>query len=324
MKILVTGAAGFIGFNLCKKLLNDHNNIEIIGIDSLNEYYDVSLKHARLNILKNYKNFKFHCLDIANKDAVDDLKNYDITHIAHLAAQAGVRYSLTNPHAYVDSNLVGHTNILELCRKLPKLEHLVYASSSSVYGNNTKLPFAVGDRVDNPISLYAATKKSCELMSHAYSHLFQIPTTGLRYFTVYGPWGRPDMAAFIFTKAILNNDKVPVFNNGNMKRNFTFINDIVDGTISALFKIPVGNKYKIYNVGNNRAEKLLDFITTLEDILGMKANLEMLPMQPGDVPETIADIEDTMLDLNYKPTTNIQEGLTQFVAWYRDYYKYDR
>jgi UDP-glucuronate 4-epimerase len=285
----------------------------------------VNLKLARLQELQQRhpqaQNFQFMKLDISKAEDLAKLPK-DITHIAHLAAQAGVRYSLTNPMAYVDSNLVGHTNMLELCRTLPKLQHFVYASSSSVYGNNTKLPFAVSDRVDHPISLYAATKKSCELMSHAYSHLFSIPTTGLRYFTVYGPWGRPDMAAFIFTKAIMNGDKVPVFNFGNMKRNFTFINDIVAGTKATLFNPPTAyNNYKIYNIGNNRAEQLLDFIKTLETIIGKPANLEMLPMQPGDVPETVADISDTMQDLGYAPTTNIEVGLREFVAWYQGYYK---
>ncbi len=319
--ILVTGCCGFIGFHATKKLLNDGHLV--IGLDNINDYYDVNLKNARLNILKKCNNFVFYKLDINNQQAVLELSvnHQDIQLILHLAAQAGVRYSLVNPFAYTDSNIIGHLAILELARNLKNLEHLVYASSSSVYGSNTKLPFAIEDRVDNPISLYAATKKSCELMSHCYSHLFGIKTTGLRFFTVYGPWGRPDMSAFIFTKAILNNQKIPVYNYGNMRRNFTYIDDIISGTINCLFiKDSNNNLFNIYNLGNNRSEELMDFIAELERQLGIKAEIDFQPMQPGDVKETIADIKESIKDFGFVPKTNIADGLKNFVSWYKEYY----
>ncbi len=322
MTILVTGAAGFIGYHVCQKLLQRQENV--IGIDNLNHYYDVRLKEARLAELQSQPRFEFHKIDIANKTEFDHFisQHADITQIVHLAAQAGVRYSLTNPFAYTEANVVGHLAILEACRKLP-IQHLVYASSSSVYGANQKLPFSVNDRVDQPISLYAATKRSTELMSYTYSHLFGIPATGLRFFTVYGPWGRPDMSAFIFTDAIFNNQEIPVFNQGDMRRNFTYIDDILAGTIACLDSPPSaqqGAPHRIYNIGNNHSEPLMGFIQTLENIIGKKAKMRFEPMQPGDVKETIADISDTTRDFGFLPKTNIEEGLTHFVSWYRNYY----
>ena len=326
-KILVTGAAGFVGFHLSKKLLA--NGESVIGIDNLNDYYDISLKQARLEQLFNYKNFQFFQLDLANRSKVDELfTSFRPEIVAHLAAQAGVRYSLTHPHAYVDGNLVGFTNILEGCRHA-KVKHFVYASSSSVYGANTKIPFAVGDNVDHPISLYAATKRANELMAYTYSHLYQIPTTGLRFFTVYGPWGRPDMAYFSFTKSILSRKPIKVFNHGKMRRDFTYIDDIVEGITRVIKKIPQSDStvekkpapYKIYNIGNNQPVNLIDFIETLEKHLGIKAQKEFLPMQPGDVPETYADIDDLIRDTGFKPSTSLEVGLKHFVEWYRSYYK---
>lgn len=323
MTILVTGAAGFIGYHVCQKLLQRQENV--IGIDNLNHYYDVHLKEARLAQLQKQPNFQFHKIDIANQSEFAPFikNNPQITRIVHLAAQAGVRYSLTNPFAYTEANVVGHLAILEACRTLP-IKHLVYASSSSVYGANQKMPFSVNDPVDHPISLYAATKRSCELMSYTYSHLFGIPATGLRFFTVYGPWGRPDMSAFIFTNAIFNEQEIPVFNHGDMRRNFTYIDDIVEGTIGCLDN-PVSQEskdipHRVYNIGNNRSEPLMGFIQTLENIIGKKAKIRFEPMQPGDVKETIADISDTMHDFGFLPKTNIEEGLANFVAWYRQYY----
>jgi UDP-glucuronate 4-epimerase len=313
--ILVTGASGFIGYHLSLKLLQE--GYSVIGLDQMNEYYDVSLKKSRLNILKTYPNFNFIHDSIDNPELLDTLKDLSISHIVHLAAQAGVRYSLEKPMIYGVSNLIGHLNMLEIARHL-NVSHFVYASSSSVYGNNKKLPFSVTDPVDHPISLYAATKKADELMSHSYSHLFKIPTTGLRFFTVYGPYGRPDMSAFLFTDAILKGRPIRVFNHGNMRRNFTYIDDIIQGTIGALKKIP--HYYKVYNIGNNKSEHLMDFIHTLEDVIGQKAIMQFEDMQPGDVPETIADIDDTMIDLGFKPTTDIGQGLLNFVSWYRNYY----
>ncbi len=317
--ILVTGCAGFIGFHTTKRLLEqDHL---IIGLDNLNNYYDVNLKHARLNILKQFKNFIFIELDLKDHQSIIGLaKKYpDIQMILHLAAQAGVRYSLIDPFAYSDSNVTGHLAILELARNLLNLNHLVYASSSSVYGANEKLPFSIEDRVDTPISIYAATKKSCELMSYSYKHLFNIKITGLRFFTVYGPWGRPDMSAFIFTKAILSNKKIPVYNHGDMRRNFTYIEDIISGVILCLFSSKL--KSNIYNLGNSRSENLMDFISELEKQLGKKAVFDFQPMQPGDVKETIADISESQRDFGFTPKTNIAEGLHAFVAWYKEYYK---
>lgn len=318
--LLVTGCAGFIGFHACVKLLDQGQTV--IGVDNLNQYYDPMLKDARLALLKKYSNFIFYKLDITDK-AIFDLaeKHSEIEYIIHLAAQAGVRYSLQNPHAYIDSNVTGQLNMLELCKKLPNLKHFVYASTSSVYGANTKMPFSIEDRTDSPISLYAATKKSCELMTHAYAYLFKIPSTGLRFFTVYGPWGRPDMAAFIFTKAILNEQLIPVYNNGQMRRNFTYIDDIISGVLGSLNKPPKDKiPYALYNIGNDRSEELMYFIETIEKHLEKKGEREFLPMQPGDVKETIADIEATRRDFGFDPKTNIEEGLKHFVDWYKEYY----
>lgn len=321
MTILVTGAAGFIGFHLCQHLLNRGETV--IGIDNLNPYYDVQLKQARLDQLQSPE-FKFYLVNIADTNAISEIftTNPSISNVVHLAAQAGVRYSLTHPFAYADSNLVGHLSILEACRHLPKLKHLVYASSSSVYGANQKLPFAVNDPVEQPISLYAATKRSCELMSYTYSHLYGIPATGLRFFTVYGPWGRPDMSAFLFTKAILEEQIIPVFNHGDMRRNFTYIEDIIQGTVACLDKPPLSMPipHRIYNIGNNRSEPLMHFIEILENSLGKKAKIRFEAMQLGDVKETIADISETTKDLGFLPKTNIEEGLRNFVDWYRSFY----
>ena len=325
--ILVTGSAGFVGFHLCQKLLA--NGETVIGVDNLNDYYDVNLKQARLEQLFPYDNFQFFQLDIANRDKIAELfATCKPELVINLAAQAGVRHSLTHPHTYVDSNLVGFTNILEGCRHTG-VKHLVYASSSSVYGANTKIPFAVGDRVDYPVSLYAATKKANELMAYTYSHLYQIPTTGLRFFTVYGPWGRPDMAYFSFTKLILNKQPIKVFNYGKMRRDFTYIDDIVEGIVRVANKIPQSNStpetksapHKIYNIGNHQPVKLVDFIETLEKHLGIEAQKELLPMQPGEVTDTYADIEDLMKDTGFKPNTSLDVGLKHFVEWYRSYYK---
>jgi UDP-glucuronate 4-epimerase len=322
MTILLTGAAGFIGSQVALALLK--RGERVIGIDNLNDYYDVGLKNSRLELLNQNSNFTFHHIDISNKDAVDYVvkKHDDIDRVVHLAAQAGVRYSTENPFAYVNSNLVGHMVILEMCRNLKNFKHLVYASSSSVYGGNTKLPFAVDDPVDTPLSLYAATKKADELLSHSYSHLYKFPTTGLRFFTVYGPWGRPDMATFLFTKAILEGKPIDVFNNGDMKRDFTYIDDIVKGTIAALDNPPSGTPpYKIYNLGNHKAENLMYFIKILEQALGKKAEINFKPMHPSDVKETYADIAAAQKDLSFSPSTGIEEGLPKFVEWYRSYYK---
>ncbi len=333
-KILVTGAAGFIGFHLTRKLLA--RGEEVIGIDNLNHYYDVTLKKARLAQLDGQNNFRFHKMDLADRQGMAALfTDIQPERVAHLAAQAGVRYSLKNPHAYVDSNLVGTMNVLEGCRH-SAVKHLVFASSSSVYGENRKKPFSVHDNVDHPVSLYAATKKSNELMAHCYSHLYRIPTTGLRFFTVYGPWGRPDMALFIFTKAILEGRTIDVFNYGKMRRDFTYIDDIIEGVIRVLDKTPEPNPnysefdsdpgtssapYKIYNIGNNKPVELMHFIEALEAALGKKASKNMLPMQPGDVPETYADIDDLEKDTGFKPNTPIEVGISRFIEWYRSYYK---
>lgn len=343
MTTLITGAAGFIGFHVAKELLARGECV--IGIDNLNDYYDVRLKESRLEILNQYQNFIFYPSDIADKNDIFGIgkSHPEIKKIVHLAAQAGVRYSLENPFAYVASNLVGHVVMLELCRNLPNLEHFVYASSSSVYGGNTKLPFSVSDNVDSPLSLYAATKKSDELLTHSYSHLFGIKSTGLRFFTVYGPWGRPDMATFLFTRDILADKPITVFNNGNMRRDFTYIDDIVSGIVGVLEKgkgkrekgedkekqedsyplslCPSPLPYKIYNLGNNSSENLMDFIHVLEDALGKKAIIDYKPMHPGDVKETYADIEDAKRDFGFSPKTSITEGLPKFVQWYKEYYK---
>lgn len=323
MAILLTGVAGFIGFHVAQALLARGD--EVIGIDNLNDYYDPKLKRARLDRLQGKKGFKFYQADIADVDAVQQaVVGADIRRIVHLAAQAGVRYSLVNPFAYIRANLMGHTVMLELARNLPKCEHFVYASSSSVYGGNTKLPFAVEDRVDSPVSLYAATKKADELISHAYAHLFKFPQTGLRFFTVYGPWGRPDMALYIFTKAIFEGRPIEVFNNGDMQRDFTYIDDIVDGVIKTLDNPPPpdeqGRPYRIYNIGNNKPEPLLRLIEVLENAIGRKAEKKMLPMQPGDVKATYADISAIRRDTGFAPTTPIDVGVPRFVEWYRRYH----
>jgi UDP-glucuronate 4-epimerase len=333
LKILVTGAAGFIGSTLSIRLLERGD--EVIGIDNLNDYYDVNLKLARLERLRNYDQFKFIKLEIADKQSMEDLfAREKVQRVMHLAAQAGVRYSLTNPHAYIDSNLVGFINILEGCRH-HKVEHLAYASSSSVYGANTKMPFSIHDNIDHPVSLYAATKKANELMAHTYSHLYQLPTTGLRFFTVYGPWGRPDMSLFLFTRSILEGKPIDVFNYGNHRRDFTYVDDIVEGVIRVIDQPAQANPnwssdnpdpgtsqspYRIYNIGNNNPVHLLTFIETLETCLGKKAIKNLLPLQPGDVPDTYADVSDLVNDLGYKPATLLETGIRNFVEWYKAFY----
>jgi len=330
MKILVTGAAGFIGFHLIKALLKQ--DCFIVGIDNLNAYYDVNLKNDRLKILSEHSteaSFKFITLDLADRTAMASLfADYGFDIVVNLGAQAGVRYSIEKPHEYVDSNLVGFVNILEGCRHA-KVKHLVYASSSSVYGMNIKQPFSTKDRVDFPISLYAATKKSNELMAHTYSHLYNIPTTGLRFFTVYGPYGRPDMAYFSFTKKILAGEQIDVYNNGEMQRDFTYIDDIVEGIVRVIDKVPVPQQsiattatapYQIYNIGNNHPVTLRRFITAIEDACGKKAKENLLPMQPGDVPATYADIDELIDDIDFTPKTSIEDGIAKFVEWYKAYY----
>ena len=324
MSILVTGAAGFIGFHVCQALLDAGE--AVVGIDNLNDYYDPSLKEARLELLTARDGFDFHRLDIAERDDMMALaaRHESIDRIVHLAAQAGVRYSLENPHAYLRSNIDGQLNVLEMCRRLPDLKHFVFASSSSVYGANKDLPFAVEDRVDDPISLYAATKRSGELIGNSYGRLYGIPMTGLRFFTVYGPWGRPDMAAFIFTRKILAGEPIQVFNHGDMRRDFTYIDDIVAGVLACLEKAPRAGDgappVRLYNLGNHRSEPLTDLIALIEQELGMAAEVELLPMQPGDVQETYADIETARTDLGFSPSTNIAEGIPRFIKWYREYY----
>lgn len=333
-KILVTGAAGFIGYHICKRLLADGD--QVTGLDNLNDYYDVNLKLARLALLEADKRFDFRRLDLADRDGLAALfaeEKFDI--VVNMGAQAGVRYSLVNPHAYTESNLAGFLNILEGCRA-SAVGHLVYASSSSVYGANTAMPFSVHQNVDHPVSLYAATKKANELMAHSYSSLFAIPTTGLRFFTVYGPWGRPDMALFLFTRAILDGKPIDLFNNGLMQRDFTYIDDIVEGVIRVMAKPASpdsawdGNSpdpatssapYRIYNIGNNNPVQLDRFIEVLEGCLGKKANKNLLPMQPGDLPSTAADISDLGRDVGFHPDTPIETGIASFVDWYREYYK---
>jgi UDP-glucuronate 4-epimerase len=333
MKVLVTGAAGFIGMHTAQKLLARGDTV--IGIDNLNDYYDVSLKEARLAQLADHPNFRFSKLDIANKDAVSALfAQEQFDRVVHLAAQAGVRYSLSNPHAYVESNIQGFLNILEGCRHT-QAEHLVYASSSSVYGGNTALPFDEHQNIDHPVSLYAATKKANELMAHTYSHLFALPTTGLRFFTVYGPWGRPDMAPMLFTKAILSGQAIDIFNNGDMARDFTFIDDIVEGVIRALDRIAESDPlfdpqnpdpatssapYRVFNIGNNQPIRLMDFIGEIEKSLGKEAQKNFLPMQPGDVAQTAANTASLEEWVQFRPDTPLASGIEQFVRWYQDYY----
>jgi UDP-glucuronate 4-epimerase len=322
MRVLVTGAAGFIGFHVAKALLARGD--EVIGVDNLNDYYDVDLKQARLDQLTSHKDFTFHKLNIGNREAMLLLATSGSTHVVHLAAQAGVRYSLENPYAYVESNLMGQVVMLELARSLPKLEHFVYASSSSVYGTNIKVPFSIDDAVEHPVSLYAATKRADELMSWTYAHLYKLPVTGLRFFTVYGPWGRPDMAYYNFTKQILAGEAIKIFNHGAMRRDFTYIDDIVQGVLAALERPSVAKDgqppAQLYNLGNSKSENLMDFVAVLEEALGKKAAYDFQPMQPGDVPETFADIAASTRDLDFQPETNIKDGIAKFVAWYKSYY----
>jgi UDP-glucuronate 4-epimerase len=349
MKILVTGTAGFIGSFVAVRLVERGD--EVVGVDNINEYYDVQLKYGRLARdgldrpkaeagewvkSKKYPTYRFKRMNLEDRQALQELfEKEEFDTVCHLAAQAGVRYSLVNPYSYIDANIVGFTNLLECCRH-HKVKHLVYASSSSVYGLNEKYPFSVHDNVDHPISLYAATKKANELMAHTYSHLYSIPTTGLRFFTVYGPWGRPDMALFLFTKAILGNKPIDVFNHGKMKRDFTYIDDIVTGVLKILDKAPAGDPkwsgkdpdpsrsqgpYRIYNIGNNSPVELMEFIEAIEKALGKKAKKNFLPMQPGDVPATWADVNDLVEDFGYKPAVTVGEGVRNFVEWYREFYR---
>lgn len=331
--ILVTGAAGFIGFHLTSRLLDRGDTV--VGLDNLNDYYEVQLKKDRLAQLTGRDGFQFCEMELADRPAIESLfQQHKFDKVVNLAAQAGVRYSIENPHAYVDSNLVGFVNILEGCRH-SKVEHLVYASSSSVYGANTTMPFSIHHNVDHPVSLYAASKKANELMAHTYSHLYQLPTTGLRFFTVYGPWGRPDMALFLFTKAILAGEPINVFNEGKMRRDFTYIDDIVEGVMRVTDNVAAPNDawsgdqpdpgtsqapYKIYNIGNNSPVELQHFIATIEDALGMEAKKNLMPMQPGDVPATYADVDDLISDVGFRPATPIEDGVRRFIAWYREYY----
>ena len=332
--VLVTGAAGFIGYHLSLRLLA--NGVKVVGLDCLNDYYDVNLKRDRLKQLEGEDGFTFAQVNLVDRDALEDLfrsQPFDV--VVNLAAQAGVRYSLENPHAYVDSNIVGFVNILECCRHFSS-GHLVFASSSSVYGANTNMPFSVHHNVDHPVSLYAASKKSNELMAHTYSHLFGMACTGLRFFTVYGPWGRPDMALFLFTKAILEGKPIDVFNHGKMRRDFTYIDDIVEGVVRVMKNSPDPNpawsgdspdpgtsyvRYKIYNIGNNQPVELLDFISAIESALGKTATKNFMDLQPGDVPATYADVDDLIRDVGFKPETSIAEGIGRFVEWYKDYYQ---
>ena len=334
MKILVTGAAGFIGFHASKRLLD--SRYDVIGLDNLNNYYDINLKNDRLKILQEYDGFTFHKIDLKDQGEVESLfKKKSPQRVIHLAAQAGVRYSIENPHAYIQSNIVGTFNILEGCRR-NQVEHLVYASSSSVYGLNTKYPFSVHDKSSHPVSLYGATKISNELMAHSYSHLYKLPTTGLRFFTVYGPWGRPDMAYFLFTKSILASEPIDLYNQGNMIRDFTYIEDIVEGVCRIIKKIPDPNPnwsgsdpdpasstapYRLYNIGSNRPTPLMDYVKEIEKNLGVKAKLNLMPMQGGDVKKSHADVDDLVKDFEYSPKWNIQNGIKSFIQWYIDYYK---
>lgn len=333
MRILVTGAAGFIGARLSEKLLARGD--EVVGVDNLNDYYDVTLKEARLARLLPHANFDFHKVDVADRAALEAVFAATTpVRVMHLAAQAGVRYSIENPHAYIDSNIVGFMNILESCRH-GALEHLVYASSSSVYGANTNMPFSVHDNVDHPVSMYAATKKANELMAHSYSHLYGLPTTGLRFFTVYGPWGRPDMSLFLFTRNILEGKPIDVYNYGNHRRDFTYVDDIVEGVIRCIDNVATPSAawsgddpdpgtsrapYRLYNIGNNSPVDLMDFIGAIEQCLGIEAEKNMLPLQLGDVPDTYADVQALVDDVGYKPATPIAAGIANFVSWYKDYY----
>ncbi len=331
--VFVTGAAGFIGYHLCRRLLED--GVRVTGVDNLNPYYDVRLKRDRLNRILGHDHFSFRELDLVDRDGLEDVFAHNrFDAVVNLAAQAGVRYSLENPRAYIDSNLVGFVNVLECCRH-GEIRHLVFASSSSVYGANTRMPFSVHDNVDHPVSLYAATKKANELMAHTYSHLYGLCCTGLRFFTVYGPWGRPDMALFLFTRAILENKPIRVFNHGNMQRDFTYIDDIIEGVVRTMGRLPEPNPgwrgdapdpatsyapYNIYNIGNNQPVELLEFIKIIESALGRKAQKEFLDIQPGDVVATYADVDDLMKAVGFKPATPLKEGISRFIAWYKDYY----
>ncbi len=333
-RFLVTGAAGFIGFHVALRLLD--RGVQVVGLDNVNDYYDVGLKRDRLRQLNERERFSLVELDVADRQALPDLfQQQRFETVIHLAAQAGVRYSLENPHVYVDSNLVGFVNILEACRH-HRVRHLTYASSSSVYGANTTMPFSIHHNVDHPLSLYAATKKANELLAHTYSHLYGLPTTGLRFFTVYGPWGRPDMALFKFTRAILQDEPIDVYNHGQMQRDFTYIDDIAQGVIHVADRVPAGNPgwsgacpdpgtsqspYRIYNIGNHQPVELMDLIAALEDCLGRKAEKRFLPMQPGDVPATFADVDDLVQDVGFRPATPIEDGVREFVNWYRAYYR---
>jgi UDP-glucuronate 4-epimerase len=334
MKVLVTGTAGFIGFHSARKFLERGD--EVVGFDNVNDYYDINIKRERLKLLNNYSNFQFNEGSLEDSDFITEIFNVNQPErVLHLAAQAGVRYSLTNPHPYMNSNIVGFLNILECCRH-QKIDNLVYASSSSVYGSNTSLPFKEDQNVDHPLSLYAASKKSNELMAHSYSHLYGLPTTGLRFFTVYGPWGRPDMALFLFTKAILNGETIQVFNNGEMVRDFTYVDDIVHSLVKLVDKIPEGDPefdrsnpnpatsdapYRIFNIGNNNPRNLMDYINAIETSLGLEAKKEFLPMQLGDVPETAADTDYLSDWIDFKPDTDISIGVNNFVDWYKEFYK---
>lgn len=321
-KYMITGGAGFIGFHLSCTLLE--RGASVIGFDNMNDYYDVGLKEARLSILEKYENYKFEKADLSDKEQVFSLfEKFQPDIVINLGAQAGVRYSIDNPDAYMQSNMMGFFNVLEACRHYP-VEHLVFASSSSVYGGNKKVPFSTDDMVDGPVSLYAATKKSNELMAHAYSKLYKIPATGLRFFTVYGPFGRPDMAYYKFAMKIMNGEKIQIYNNGDMYRDFTYVDDVVKGIVNVLCNPPMENedgvRYKIYNIGNNTPVRLMDFISELEKQLGKEAEKEYLPMQPGDVYQTYADVSELMKDFEFKPDTSIQEGLSKFVEWFKEYY----
>jgi UDP-glucuronate 4-epimerase len=335
-KVLVTGAAGFIGFHLAKRLLKD--GYQVVGVDNINPYYEVALKEARLEELKNESSFTFFKLDLSGRKQLEDIfGEMDFDVVVNMAAQAGVRYSIENPYAYVDSNLVGFVNLLECCRH-NQVKHFVFASSSSVYGANTKMPFSVHHNVDHPVSLYAATKKANELMAHTYSHLYRLPCTGLRFFTVYGPWGRPDMALFLFTRAILEDKPIKVFNHGKMQRDFTYIEDIIEGVVRVMGRLPEANPrwsgdapdpstssapYKVYNIGNNNPVELIKFIEVIEDVLGKKANMEFQDLQPGDVVATYANVDDLMQDVGFKPETPIELGIKRFVQWFKDFYGYN-